>query len=124
MRKDLGLSDDNELNTWFEGPRFGVFFQEYAKEWINPQEEYVRETGGVRPRGPNLQTVEERLIAGERPGHNKSHIHNRIKEAGTMLTTRPSYFKISVVQIPNQCGACSSKRVSPNRTSITEYGYS
>ena len=37
----------------------------------------MRETGGVRARRPNLQTVEERLIAGERPGYDKfSYSHS------------------------------------------------
>ena len=71
MRKDLGFRDQAEMTAWLDGPRFGRFFEEYAKAWIYPEQTKIRQTGGARPRGPNLSTVEERLIAGERPGQDK-----------------------------------------------------
>ena len=37
---------DTEMTTWLEGPRFGLFFQEYAKAWIYPEQVKIRETGG------------------------------------------------------------------------------
>ena len=71
MRQELGFRDADEMNTWLQGPRFGELFQEYAEQWIYPQQERIRQTGGVRARGPNLQSVEKRLIDGERPGFDK-----------------------------------------------------
>ena len=71
MRQELGFLDMDEMNTWLQGPRFGGHFQEYAQEWIYPEQDRIRQTGGVRARGPNLMTVEKRLIHGERPGSDK-----------------------------------------------------
>ena len=71
MRQELGFRDVDEMNTWLHGPRFGEHFQEYAQEWIYPQQERIKQTGGVRARGPNLRTVEQRLVNGERPGFDK-----------------------------------------------------
>ena len=70
MRQELGFRDIDEMNTWLQGPRFGGHFQEYAQEWIYPEQDRIRQTDGVRARGPNLMTG-KRLIHGERPGSDK-----------------------------------------------------
>ena len=71
IRKELCFRDVLEMDTWLQGPRFGTFFQEYAQQWIYPQQEQIREHGGVRAQHPDLRTMEERLIVGERPGSDK-----------------------------------------------------
>lgn len=68
LRKDLGFANMGELNTFTQGNRFKPYFESYAKEWIFPQQKLAHREHKPRPRGPGLDTVERRLIAGERDG--------------------------------------------------------
>ena len=88
------------------------------------QQEYVRETGGVRSRGPNLQTVEERLIAGERPGRDLFSYSQSDKSGCDHVDHLAKLLYDSCRANTKPVQGMFFKKSSPNPSSITEYGYS
>ena len=71
LRFNLGFNSSTEMRAFLDGPLFKPMFEEYSNMWIRPQQEKVRELGGVRKRGPQFATVEERMTIGERTGSDK-----------------------------------------------------
>lgn len=62
-------SRDEEIHC--EGPRFKPFFDIYARDYVFPQQVLIREHNKPGQRGPNIDTVEVRMVAGESLGHDK-----------------------------------------------------
>ena len=67
----LGFKDMAELKTFLNSDRFKPIFDEYAEQYIFPQQGQARAQGSNRPRGVGLEHVERRLLSGERPGQDK-----------------------------------------------------
>ena len=71
LMEELGFKDSQEFKAFLESRKFKPFFDEYATQYIYPQQERARAEGSYRPRGVGLEHVERRLLSGERPGHDK-----------------------------------------------------
>ena len=71
LRRDLGFKDTAEFKAFLASDRFKPFFDDYAEQYIYPQQERARAEGSFRARGVGLDHVERRLISGERPGQDK-----------------------------------------------------
>ena len=71
LRQALGFTSIAEFKAFLASNRFKPYFDEYASQWIIPQQERARAEGSSRPRGPGLEHVERRLLSGERPGQDK-----------------------------------------------------
>ena len=71
LRQTLGFTGMTEFKAFLESKRFKPYFDEYASQWIIPQQERARAQGSNRPRGVGLEHVEKRLLSGERPGQDK-----------------------------------------------------
>lgn len=71
LRGDLGPIIIDEMNAYTESARFWPYFEQYATDWIWPQQQGVYEIGSSRGRGPTLDTVENRTLAAERIGDDK-----------------------------------------------------
>ena len=71
LRQALGFTSTAEFKAFLASNRFKPYFDEYASQWIIPQQERARAEGSSRPRGPGLEHVERRLLSGERPGQDK-----------------------------------------------------
>ena len=71
LRGDLGPTTIDEMYAYAESARFWPYFEQYATDWIWPQQQVAYEVGSSRGRGPTLNTVENGMLAAERIGDEK-----------------------------------------------------
>ena len=67
----LGFTSIQEMRNFIDGPRFRPLFQQYAEMCIYPQQKRAFQAGVSRGRGLTMETIEKRMLAGERPGSTK-----------------------------------------------------
>ena len=71
LRELCGFVNAQEMTAFLNSTRFAPYFRIYAEEWIYPEQKRAQDLNTSRGRGINFDTVQERMLVGERLGSDK-----------------------------------------------------